>query len=339
MTEAEQTLRRCPSSKLTGVQILGTGSYLPDNVVTNEDLARLGCDADWIVKRTGIRERRHAPPEMATSDLAVKAGKRAMEAAGVGPDDIDLLLLATFTPDHLLPQTASAVQDRLGLCCGAMDVVAACAGFMYALVTGSQFIGTGCAKRVLVIGADTNTRVLNQNDKKTFPLFGDGAGAVVLGPGSEQQGLQSFTLGADGSGTDLLIRRMGGVKEPFCKGAADEQAWLMEMDGRPVFKWAVRLIEDAFNQVLDDAGRQQDDVKLWILHQANERILDAATVSMGIDSAAVVKHLDRYGNTSAGSIPIAIDESFRAGDIQPSDELMLCGFGAGLSWGAALWRW
>ena len=317
-----------------GVRISGTGSQVAEQVVTNEDLGRLGCDPDWIIQRTGIRERRHAPEGVSTGDLATEAARAAIEASGVDPAEIDLLLLATFTPDRLLPQTASTVQDRLGLVCPAMDVVAACAGFMYALVTGAQYLGTGAARNALVIGADTNSRVLDPNDKKTFPLFGDGAGAVVLSPGSDEQGMLAATLGADGSGSE----------QPFKAGAvADHEVgripWLMEMEGRPVFKWAVRLLEDTFDHVLSAADREKEAVKLWLLHQANARILDAATDSMGVPRERVVKHLDRYGNTSAGSIPIALDESVRAGLVEPGDELLMCGFGAGLSWGTALWKW
>ncbi|MEM6330733.1 MAG: beta-ketoacyl-ACP synthase 3, partial [Planctomycetota bacterium] len=273
------------------------------------------------------------------------AGGGAPAAAGVDKGEIDLLLLGTFTPDYLLPQSASIVQDKLGLNCPAMDVVAACAGFMYALITGAQFIGAGTARHVLVIGADLNTRTLDPNDKKTYPLFGDGAGAVVLAAGEDDQGLLSYTLGADGSGAELLIRPVGGVKAPFTAGVAqavgpDASApWYMQMDGRPVFKWAVRLLEDSFAQVLDASGAGRDQIKLWLLHQANARILDAATESMGIAADRVVKHLDRYGNTSAASIPIALDESLREGRIARGDDLMLCGFGAGLSWGTAVWRW
>lgn len=340
MSEEDVSVKRGPISRLMGVRIAGTGCCLGEKIVTNEDLGRLGCDPDWIIQRTGIRERRHAPPGTSTGDLATAAAERAIEAAGCDRSEIDLLILATFTPDRLLPQTASTVQNRLGLNCPAMDLVAACAGFMYALVTGAQFISTGTARRVLVVGADTNTRVLDSNDKKTFPLFGDGAGAVVLEPGTPQQGMLAATLGADGSGSNLLTRCVGGTEKPFDLEGKDEPSdWLMTMQGRPVFKWAVRLLEDTFEHVLESAGRDQDDVKLWLLHQANARILNAATESMGVPADRVVKHIDRYGNTSAGTIPIAIDESLRAGDITDGDELLLCGFGAGLSWGTVLWKW
>jgi len=317
-----------------GVQIVGTGSFVPDNVVTNDDLASLGCDADWIFKRTGIRERRHVPPGMSTSDMAVLAAQRAMDAAGVKPAEIDLLLLATFTPDRLMPATATTVQDQLGLQCGAMDLVAACSGFLYALTTGMQFVATGGSKCVLVIGADTNSRVIDPTDKKIYPLFGDGAGAVILAPGSSDQGALSYTLGSDGSGADQLCRLTGGVEKPY-----DPKHWYMQMDGRAVFKWAVRLIEEVSRQSVDAAGLSLEEIDWWLLHQANVRILDAAVNSLKIDREKVVMHLDRYGNTSAGSVPIALDETLRAGKIERGQHLLMSGFGAGLTWGTTVWRW
>ncbi len=334
MSDSRASSYRSPLRKLMGVQIVGTGSFVPDNIVTNADLASLGCDADWIVKRTGIRERRHAPPGMCTSDMAVAAAERAMDAAGVSPEDIDLLLLATFTPDRLMPATATKVQDQLGLQCGAMDLAAACSGFLYALVTGMQFVATGGSQRALVIGADTNSRVLDPTDKTIFPLFGDGAGAVILAPGSPEQGALSYTLGSDGSGTDLLGRPSGGVELAY-----DPEHWYMKMDGRAVFKWAVRLIEEVSRKSVDAAQLSLDEIDWWLLHQANVRILDAAADSLEIDREKVVMHLDRYGNTSAGSVPIALDETFRAGKIKRGQHLLMSGFGAGLTWGTAVWRW
>src|SRR4051812_36568289 len=258
---------RSPLRRLTGVQIIGTGSYVPENVVTNEDLARLGCDADWIIQRTGIRERRHAPPEISTSDMAVAAAKRCLQAAGIDRDRIDLLVLGTLSPDYLLPATAAAVQDRLKLNCPAMDVSAACAGFMYALVTGMQYVASGCSEYALVIGADTNSRVMNPDDKKTFPLFGYGAGAVLITRSSAEQGLISYTLGADGSGEKLLVRLAGGSRTPFKKDQPLCPNWFVSMDGRPVFKWAVRLLDDSSRAVLSAAGFTTADVKLWLFHQ------------------------------------------------------------------------
>ncbi len=329
---------RSPLRRLTGVQIIGTGSYVPDKVVTNDALASLGCDADWIIQRTGIRERRHAPPEISTGDMALAAAERCIQAAEIDRRHIDLLLLATLSPDYLLPATASVLQDRLGLSCAAMDVSAACAGFMYALVTGMQFVGTGCSNVALVIGADTNSRVMNPDDKKTYPLFGDGAGAVLITKGTAEQGLLAYTLGADGSGEQLLVRPTGGSKVPL-NGSTPGTDWFVKMDGRPVFKWAVRLLDDSSRQVLNAAGCKTSDVDLWLFHQANIRILEAAADALAIDRKKVETHIDRYGNTSAGSVPIALDEALRGGRFSRGDLLLLCGFGGGLSWGTALLRW
>ena len=339
MSDAILTPTRSPLRRLTGVQIVSTGSFVPDNVVTNEALASLGCDADWIIQRTGIRERRHAPPGMATSDMAIAAAERCLAGVDIDRREIDLVVLATLSPDYLLPATATTVQDRLGLNCAAMDLSAACAGFMYALVTGMQFVATGTSKYALVIGADTNSRVMNPEDKKTYPLFGDGAGAVLLAKGSSEQGLLSYTLGADGSGAQLLVRPAGGSRVPLDPTRAGGADWFVKMDGRPVFKWAVRLLEDSARQVLEAGGFGTEDVDLWLLHQANIRILDAATDALKIDRKKVAIHLDRYGNTSAGSVPIALDESLREGRFGRDDLLLLCGFGGGLSWGTALVRW
>jgi 3-oxoacyl-[acyl-carrier-protein] synthase-3 len=312
---------------------------LPDKIVTNDDLASLGCDAEWIIKRTGIRERRHAPPGVSTGDLATEAAERCLQASGVDRSEVDLVLLATCTPDRLMPATATTVQDRLGLKCGAMDLSAVCAGFTYALATGMQFIATGCSRHVLVIGADVNSRINDPNDKKTYPIFGDGAGAVLLAPGSPEQGALSYTLGADGSGSDLLCRPVGGVQQPFERNNPDQGNWYLEMDGRPVFKWAVRLLEENMQAVLDASGLDVAQIDCWLLHQANVRILDAAAEALSIDRERVVMHLDRYGNTSAASIPIAMDETLSGGGIRRGDHLMMCGFGGGLAWGTIAWRW
>ena len=322
-----------------GVQVVGTGSYVPDKVVTNEDLDSLGCDAEWIVQRTGIHERRHTPIDMTTSDLAVVAAQRALEASGVNREDIDLIVLATLSPDRLVPATATTVQDKMGLCCAAMDLSAACSGFIYALVTGMQFVATGCSKRALVIGVDANSRVVDPRDKRTYPLFGDGAGAVVLAPGNENQGALAYTLGADGSGADLICRNTGGASKPFDPSGENDRSWYMTMDGRPVFKWAVRLVEEVSRQVVESAQLSVDQIDWWILHQANVRILDAAVDSLGIDPDKVVMHLDRYGNTSAGSIPLALDETLQEGKIERGHLLLMTGFGAGLTWGTVVFRW
>lgn len=339
MSDGISAVGGAPVRSLTGVQVVGTGSFVPDNVVTNADLSSLGCDPEWIVQRTGIRERRHAPLGMSTGDMAVIAAERCLAAAKVNRSDVDLLVLGTMTPDRLLPATATIVQHRLGLNCGACDVSAACAAFTYALTTAMQFVATGCSKRALVIGADANSRILDPTDVKTYPLFGDGAGAVLLAPGSPEQGALAYTIGSDGGGTEMLCRRVGGAEIPHGSEAAQGKSWLVEMDGRPVFKWAVRLVEESARQVLDAAGLSTEQINCWLLHQANVRILDAAIEALGIERERVVMHMDRYGNTSAASIPIALDETLRAGGIRRGDHLVMSGFGAGLAWGTIAWRW
>lgn len=338
MSEGIPAVGGAPVRTLTGVQIIGTGSYLPETVVTNADLASLGCDSDWIVQRTGIRERRHVAEGQSTGDMAVAAAERCLEAAKVKRGDVDLLVLGTLSPDRLLPSTASAVQHRLGLNCGAFDVAAACASFTYALATAMQFVAAGTSRRALVIGADANSRVINPRDVKTYPLFGDGAGAVLLAPGSPEQGALAYTLGSDGSSTEVLCRRVGGAEQPY-RPDAEDGSWLLEMDGRPVFKWAVRVVEESTRQVLHEANLSTDQVNCWILHQANVRILDAAVEALHIDRERVVMHMDRYGNTSSASIAIALDEALRAGGIRRGDHLLMSGFGAGLAWGTLAWRW
>jgi 3-oxoacyl-[acyl-carrier-protein] synthase III len=220
-----------------------------------------------------------------------------------------------------------------------MDVGAACAGFMYALVTGMQFVKTGCARRVLVVGTDVMTRTINPADKKTFPLFGDGAGAVLLGAGSDDQGLLAYSLGADGSGADLLSIPAGGSRQPLTHDLLAAGRQFIQMDGRAVFKWAVKLLADSIRSVVAAAGLTMDDLSLVILHQANRRILDAAAQSLGIAPEKLVINLDRYGNTSAGSIPLALDEVLAANRLHRGDHVLLSGFGAGLAWGTGVLRW
>ncbi len=331
--------RRSPVRRLTGVRLVSTGSYVPERVVTNADLGALGFDEDWIVQRTGILERRYAPPEMATSDVATEAARRAIEAAGVKASDIDLVILGTFTADMPVPASACRVQDNLGICASAFDIQAACAGFMYSLITASQFVVAGTSQLALVIGADCNSRAINPDDKKTYPLFGDGGGAVLLSRGTDEQGLLAYTLGSDGAGRALLCRPMGGSRiPPNAESMAKGDQYLF-MNGRPVFKWAVRLLEETIHAVLDRAEMTLDDVDLFVLHQANRRILDAAAEAMDIDPHKVAINLDRYGNTSAGSIPLALDEAHRAGRVGPGSRFCMSGFGAGLAWGTAIWRW
>ncbi len=325
---------------LLGVQVVSCGSYVPDVIVTNEQLeAQFGFDGEWISQRTGILARRHARPDQATSDLCLEAARKAIRVARVNPADIDLVVVGTFSPDFAFPSTACIVQDKLGLDAAAVDVQAACAGFMYALVTGAQYVATGNSRLALVIGGDCNSRITNPLDQRTYPLFGDGAGAVLLAAGEPHQGLMCYQMGADGSGGALLDRPSGGSRRPTTHADLDDGMQYLHMDGRNVFKWAVHLLTDTIELVLNKTGMSVHDVSLFVLHQANIRIINAAMEQLGIPDEKVFNNLQNYGNTSGGSIPLALDEAFQAGRIHRGDTLLLSGFGAGLTWGTALLRW
>lgn len=325
--------------RVSGVRIAATGSYVPEEIVTNEDLAALGCDSEWIIRRTGIRERRKAAGDQATSDLCYEAAIRCMSEANVNADEIDLIVVATMTPDHPTPSTACHLQRRLGAVAPAMDVNAACAGFMYGLVTASQFVSNGNSNCALVVGADLMSRTVNPNDKKTYPLFGDAAGAVLLKPDSNHAGLLSYQIGSEGCGGEMLSIPAGGTRQeltPECHAAGQQY---LVMDGRNVFKWAVRIFDESAKQVLQHAGLDVEEVKIVILHQANQRIIDSAVSDLNLPKEKVFVNLDRYGNTSGASIPLALDEAVRGGRIKTGDYVLLCGFGAGLAWGTALLQW
>jgi 3-oxoacyl-[acyl-carrier-protein] synthase-3 len=323
-----------------GVRVAGTGKYIPDVVVTNGHLhARLGFDSDWIVKRTGILERRHALPHQATSDLCVEAAKDCFAKTGLTAKDCDLLVLGTFTPDMSFPSTACLVQDRLGLVGPAIEVEAACAGFMYALITGAAYVLSGASDRALVIGGDCNSRVLNPDDIKTYPLFGDGAGAVILERGRPDQGILAYSMGADGAGGPLLQREACGSRLPPTPELLAQGKHFMYMDGRAVFRWAVDILCDSIQDVLKAARLTTADVDLYIAHQANIRIINAGIDVLHIPRSKVYNNLERYGNTSGGSIPIALDEAIADGRLRRGQLLVLSGFGAGLAWGTAVMRW
>lgn len=340
MSEDRISLPRPRCRRLMGLRVLGTGSYVPDAVVTNDHLQeRFGHDSEWIVKRTGILERRHALPHQATSDLCYEAAVRCVESARVDPREIDLIVLATFTPDMAFPSTACLLQDRLRISCAAVEVEAACAGFMYALITGAAYVLSGASDLALIVGGDCNSRILNPNDIKTYPLFGDGAGAILLTRGSPEQGLVAFSLGADGSGGDLLSRPAGGSRLKLTPEALAKGLHYMHMDGRAVFKWAVAILNDTIQDVLAAAGLRSDEIDLFIPHQANIRIINAALDVLRIPRSKVYNNLDRYGNTSAGSVPLALDEAISEGRVRPGQHVVMSGFGAGLAWGTAVWRW
>ncbi len=323
-----------------GLRVLATGSYVPDGIVTNEFLGQhYNCDPDWIIRRTGIHERRHALPHQATSDMCYEAAKLCIQRADVDPADIDLLVCGTFTPDMTFPSTGCLLQERLNLNCAAMDVQAACAGFMYALITGGAYVTAGLSKLALVIGGDTNSRVANPKDIKTYPLFGDGAGAVLLAPASRDYGILSYNLGADGGGADLLNRPACGSRLPPSADLLEQGLQYLYMDGRAVFRWAVNILCDTVRDVLEDSKLGVCDVDLFIPHQANIRIINAAVDVLQIPRGRVFSNLERYGNTSAGSVPIALDEAVQQGRVQRDNLVVLSGFGAGLAWGTAVMRW
>jgi len=342
MSDILTTPRPSRFGRAVGFRLVATGGAVPDRVVTNADLVRLGCDAEWIVARSGIHERRHAPPETATSDLAARAAEAALVLAGVDRSRVDLLVLGTFTPDTCIPSTACVVQERLGLDAPAMDVTAACAGFAYALVTAANFIAAGSSRLALVVGADTNSRVVDPEDVKTWPLFGDGAGAVLLAAtesGADAlPGLLAFSLGADGRGAGMLVCPMGGSRQPVTAEGLARREQYMRMDGRAVFKWAIRLAQDNVREVVARAGLSLDDIDLFVLHQANARIVEGVREGLALPPDRFALNIDRYGNTSSGSIPLAMDEAWRAGRIGPGSTVVVCGFGGGLAWGSAVWK-
>lgn len=327
--------------QLQGTTILGTGSALPEHVLTNEDLTRIVDTSDeWILTRTGIRERRIAGEEQATSDLAIEAARKALHNAGISAEQLDMIIVATITPDYVFPATACLVQRALKATkAAAFDMEAACTGFIYAMAVGSQFIATGIYKHVLVIGAETLSRIVDYTDRGTCVLFGDGAGAVVLGPCDAGEGIISFSLGADGEGQDLLIAPAGGSRFPATAETVEGRQHFIKMKGNEVFKFAVRILGQVADDALEKAGIRQEDVDLLIPHQANRRILEAAIKRLNITKDKVEANLDKYGNMSTASIPVALDEAWRGGRIKPGGHVLLVGFGAGLTYGAAVVRW
>ena len=321
--------------------IVGVGSYVPPKVLTNFDLEKMVETSDeWIRTRSGISERRIAEQEVASSDLAMNAARPALERAGVAPADLDLIVVATVSPDMLYPATACLVQDRLGAHhAAAFDLEAGCTGFIYALVMAAQTINTGAYRNVLVIGAEVLSKFLDWSDRTTCVLLGDGAGAAVLQPVDGDRGMLSFVLGSLGSGGDALKIPAGGSRMPTTEETARDHLHCTRMNGQEVFKFAVKAIEDACRIVVERAGLSLEDVSLVVPHQANIRIIDAAAKRLGIAKERFVSNVDRYGNTSTASIPIALDEAVQQGRVNPGDLLVLVGFGAGLTWGAAALRW
>ncbi|WP_048602531.1 beta-ketoacyl-ACP synthase III [Rubeoparvulum massiliense] len=321
--------------------ILGTGSYVPDKVLTNFDLEKMVETSDeWIRTRTGIEERRIASEDQAASDLAYEAAKRALEAAKITAEDLDLIIVATVTPDMAFPSTACIIQDRLGAKkAAAYDTSAACAGFLYGIVQASQFIQTGVYRHVLIIGVEVLSKIVNWKDRNTCVLFGDGAGAVVMGRVAPGSGVRSFTLGADGSGGSLLCLPGGGSRKPLTEEGIHQGLHYLSMAGNEVFKFAVRVMNTSADEVLRKIGWEKEDVDFLVPHQANIRIIEAARERLNLPLEKVVVNLNRYGNMSSASIPVALDEAVRSGRIYEGARVILVGFGGGLTWGATSMIW
>lgn len=318
--------------------ITGWGMYIPEKVLTNQDLEALVDTSDaWIRTRTGIRERHIAGDTETASTMGIEAGRRALAVAGLAPEDVELVIAATSTPEHLFPSCASMAQHGLGASrAAAFDVNAACSGFICALVTGCQFVATGVYKRVLIIGTEVYSRILDWHDRSTCVLFGDGAGAVVLEARNEPAGPLSFVLGSDG-GKAGLIYVPGICGAPGV--ASTNGRHCLHMNGREVFKFAVNTVSEATMQAVSAAGLSIQDIDLFIPHQANDRIIQALVRNLGLPIDRVFINVDRYGNTSAASIPIALCEAVEQGRLKDGDNLAMVGFGAGLSWGAMVLRW
>ncbi|GAB4459210.1 MAG: ketoacyl-ACP synthase III [Armatimonadaceae bacterium] len=327
---------------LQGAQITGLGMYVPPRILTNTDLeAMVETTDEWIVERTGIRERRIAEPDQAASDLALPAAEEALRTANLSAADLDLIIVATCTGDMgTLPATASLLQDRLAARqAAAFDVAAVCSGFVYALDVAVQYVQTGRYRNVLVVGTEVMSKFLNWEDRGTCILFGDGAGAVVVQPCAEGEGILGTILGTNGAGACLLNIPAGGSRKPLNPTLLEQKQNLLMMQGREVYRFAVEIMGEAAIQALDTVGLTAGDVDLFIPHQANIRIITAAAKRLDLSMEKVFVNVDRYGNTSAASIPIALVEAWKTGKIVPGSIVVTVGFGAGLTWGANVIRW
>ncbi|MEM6961131.1 MAG: beta-ketoacyl-ACP synthase III [Myxococcota bacterium] len=330
--------------KATASRIGGTGHYVPEKVVTNTDLSAMVDTSDqWIRERTGIVERRIAGEGESTSDMAAEAARRALDHAGLDPQEVDLVLVATVTPDRPLPSTAIFVHRALGLRhdCAAFDLAAACAGFIYGISIGNQYICNGAARNVLVIGVELLSRVMDWSDRNTCVLFGDGAGAVVLSPSTEPHhgALLSTHLFADGTLADSLTIRAGGSQQPTNYETVQNALHFVHMDGREIFKFAVRALASASSAAIEANGVSADEVDWVVPHQANLRILDGVSKRCGVPIERFFINIDKYGNTSSASVPIALDEAVRAGLVKSGQLVLMCALGGGIAWGSAMLRW
>lgn len=323
--------------------IVGTGHYVPERVLANRDLEGMVDTSDaWIVERTGIRERRIAAPHETSSDMAAKASRRAIEAAGISATDIDLIVIATVTPDRPLPSTSMYVQQKIGARrdCPGFDLAAACAGFIYGLSVADQYVSNGTARYVLVVGVELLSRILNWKDRTTCVLFGDGAGAVVVGPAeSENRGIVSTHLYADGALASALYIPAGGSAEPPSSDTVSRGLHFVHMEGPELFKVAVKNLAEAGRSALEHNQVKPEAVDWVIAHQANQRILEGVARRIGLPLDRFYLNIQKYGNTSSASVPIALDEAVRDGSIKKGQTLLMCALGGGITWGSALVRW
>ncbi|XOQ52532.1 MAG: Beta-ketoacyl-[acyl-carrier-protein] synthase III [Succiniclasticum sp.] len=321
--------------------ILGVGAYLPEKVMTNFDLEKMvDTSNEWIVERTGIRERRIADPETATSDMSVQAARAALADAGVKAEELDLVIVATATPDYPFPSTACQVQDRIGAKhAGAFDLAAGCSGFVYGLSVASQMVASGLYQKILVVGAETLSRITDWTDRNTCVLFGDGAGAAVVGRVEEGLGVLALELGSDGSGAMELYQPAGGSRRPASHETIDEHGHFIRMNGREVFKFAARTMPATCKRVLAKAGLKVQDVDILFPHQANLRIIDNAVKHLKIDPDKVWVNIEKYGNTSAACIPVCLVEAQQEGRLHKGDVVLAVAFGTGLTWASIVLKW
>ncbi len=328
-------------AELKNVGIIGIGSYLPKKILDNFELEKMVNTTDeWITTRTGIKERRIAEPEEACSDLAVKAAIKAIEDARLKPDDIDLIIVATITPDFAFPSTAALVQDRIGAKkAAAFDLEAACTGFVYAIATASNFIATGVYKNAVVIGSEVLSKIMDWEDRNTCVLFGDGAAAVTLGEVDKEYGIKAYHLGTDGSGGHYLDQPGGGSRNPATKETLDGRMHYLKMKGKEVFKFAVNALPETVLNTLEKVNLKPENIDMYIPHQANFRIIDSAAKKLEQPLSKFYMNMEKYGNTSSASIGIAMAEAVENGKIKKGDNVMLVGFGAGLTYGSCLLKW
>lgn len=327
--------------KKIDVGISGIGSYVPEKILTNDDLSKLvDTSSDWIIERTGIHERRIVEDDIATSDIATIAAKNALEDANVKPEDIDLIIVATVTADHAFPSTACIVQKNIGATKSvAFDINAGCSGFVYGLSLGESFIKSGVYKKILVIGAETLSKIIDWQDRNTCVLFGDGAGACVLEECVDGFGILSSELGSDGTNGDVLSQKAGGSRLPASIDTVENRLHFIQMDGKEVFKFAVRVMEKASLNVLEKANLEIEDLDFLVPHQANMRIIDSAAKRLKLEKDKVCVNLNKYGNMSSASVPVALDEAVKNNKIKKGDNILLVAFGAGLTWASMTIRW